>query len=81
VKHTPGAAIRAYFLFDVPWQLIASTGAIRDLEAASVGKRIRFTSAILPLLARRTRSLASLLPMLYLRGISTGISTRPCRRR
>ena len=45
---------------------------IRDRGAASEGERIRFTSAILPLWARRTRSLDSLLPVLYLRGISTG---------
>ena len=36
------------------------------------GERIRFTSAILPLWARRTMSLDALLPVLYLRGISTG---------
>ncbi len=35
-------------------------------------ERIRFTSAILPRWARRTRSLDALLPTLYLRGISTG---------
>jgi putative transposase len=34
--------------------------------------RIRFTSAILPLWARRTKSLDALLPVLYLRGLSTG---------
>jgi putative transposase len=45
---------------------------IRDPGAASDGERIRFTSAILPLWARRTRSLDALLPVLYLRGISTG---------
>jgi putative transposase len=45
---------------------------IRDRGAAGEGERIRFTSAILPLWARRTRSLDSLLPVLYLRGISTG---------
>ena len=45
---------------------------IRDRGAANEGERIRFTSAILPLWARRTRSLDSLLPVLYLRGISTG---------
>ena len=45
---------------------------IQDRGAASDGERIRFTSAILPLWARRTRSLDSLLPVLYLRGISTG---------
>jgi transposase-like protein len=45
---------------------------IRDRGATSDGERIRFTSAILPLWARRTRSLDALLPVLYLRGISTG---------
>jgi transposase-like protein len=35
-------------------------------------KKIRFTSAILPKWARRSRSLDALLPVLYLRGISTG---------
>ena len=44
---------------------------IRDRGAAD-GERIRFTSAILPLWARRTRSLDALLPVLYLRGISMG---------
>ena len=45
---------------------------IRDRGATSDGERIRFTSAILPLWARRTKSLDALLPVLYLRGISTG---------
>src|SRR5712691_8372994 len=45
---------------------------IRDRAAASDGERVRFTSAILPLWARRTKSLDALLPVLYLRGISTG---------
>jgi len=45
---------------------------IRDRGAAGDGERIRFSSAILPLWARRTRSLDALLPVLYLRGISTG---------
>ena len=40
--------------------------------AAPEGERITFTSAILPKWARRTRSLEALLPVLYLRGISTG---------
>lgn len=35
-------------------------------------KKIRFTSSILPRWARRSRSLAALLPALYLRGVSTG---------
>lgn len=45
---------------------------IRDRGGAEDGARIRFTSAILPRWARRTRSLDALLPTLYLRGISTG---------
>ncbi len=42
-----------------------------DGSAGDVGaERIRFTSAILPRWARRTRSLDALLPILYLRGVS-----------
>src|SRR5450432_2659573 len=44
---------------------------VRDRGVAD-GERIRFTSAILPLWARRTKSLDAFLPVLYLRGISTG---------
>src|ERR1700730_5668402 len=44
----------------------------RDRRAAEADKRIRFTSAILPKWARRTKSLDALLPALYLRGISAG---------
>ena len=36
------------------------------------GERIRFSSAILPRWARRTKSLDALLPALYLRGVSAG---------
>ena len=45
---------------------------VRDRGADEGGARVRFTSAILPPWARRTRSLDALLPTLYLRGISTG---------
>ena len=46
---------------------------IRDRGAASDDDdRVRFSSSILPKWARRTRSLDALLPILYLRGISTG---------
>src|SRR4051794_20773021 len=45
---------------------------IRDRGAISDEDRIRFTSALLPKWARRTKSLDALLPILYLRGISTG---------
>src|SRR5215216_5021577 len=46
---------------------------LRDRGAGEGGgERIRFASAILPRWARRTRSLDALLPILYLRGVSTG---------
>ena len=45
---------------------------IRDRGAVGGADRVRFSSAILPRWARRTRSLDALLPVLYLRGVSTG---------
>ena len=45
---------------------------VRDRSPAGNGERVRFTSAILPRWCRRTRSIDALLPVLYLRGISTG---------
>jgi len=45
---------------------------LRDRGAGGGDERIRFTSAILPRWARRTRSLDALLPILYLRGVSMG---------
>jgi len=45
---------------------------IRDRGATGDADRIRFSSAILPKWARRTKSLDALLPILYLRGLSTG---------
>ena len=46
---------------------------LRDRGADEAGaERIRFTSALLPRWARRTRSLDALLPILYLRGVSMG---------
>jgi transposase-like protein len=56
----------------------ASGGKVRDRAAEDGGddgaedERVRFTSAILPRWARRSRSLDALLPILYLRGVSTG---------
>jgi putative transposase len=44
---------------------------VRD-RAGAGAERIRFTSAILPPYARRSRSLEVLIPILYLKGISTG---------
>jgi hypothetical protein len=45
---------------------------LRDRGAGGEAERIRFSSAILPRWARRTRSLDALLPILYLRGVSMG---------
>ena len=46
---------------------------MRDREAgADDPERIRFTPAILPPYARRSKSLEMLIPILYLKGISTG---------
>src|SRR5215210_137073 len=45
---------------------------LRDRGAGPEGERIRFSSAILPRWARRTRSLDALLPVLYLRGVAMG---------
>lgn len=44
---------------------------LRD-RAEEADERVTFTSTILPKWARRTKSLDALLPVLYLRGISTG---------
>ena len=52
--------------------VVVSRVKIRDRGAATSEERIRFSSSILPKWARRTRSLDALLPVLYLRGISTG---------
>ena len=60
-----------------PFPLCATLGVavrqprIRDREA-SAGERIRFNPTILPPYARRTKSLEVLIPILYLKGISTG---------
>ena len=45
---------------------------VRDRAAGPDDEKVRFTSGILPKWARRSRSLDALLPVLYLRGISTG---------
>src|SRR5580700_5017574 len=44
---------------------------VRDREATE-GERIRYSPSILPRYARRSRSLEVLIPILYLKGISTG---------
>jgi hypothetical protein len=53
----------------------ASTGASptgRLYRAGDGPERIRFSSAILPPYARRSKSLEVLIPILYLKGVSTG---------
>jgi putative transposase len=45
---------------------------VRDRAEVPEAEKIRFTSLILPRWARRSKSLDALLPVLYLRGISTG---------
>ena len=52
--------------------VVISWVKIRDRGAAGAADRVRFSSSILPKWARRTRSLDALLPILYLRGVSTG---------
>src|SRR6266705_771652 len=47
-------------------------GKVRDRGDVGAEEKIRFTSSILPKWARRTKSLDALLPVLYLRGVSTG---------
>ena len=44
---------------------------VRD-RAGDGGERIRFSPNILPRYARRTKSLEALIPILYLKGVSTG---------
>ena len=48
---------------------------VRDRGDVGAAEKIRFTWSILPKWARRTKSLDALLPVLYLRGVSTGEST------
>ena len=50
---------------------------VRDRGASGSEDRVRFTSTLLPKWARRTHSLDALLPVLYLRGISTGAGNGP----
>src|SRR3981189_2287274 len=45
---------------------------VRDRGEVGAEEKIRFTSSILPKWARRTKTLAALLPVLYLRGVATG---------
>ena len=58
---------------------------VRDREAAE-GERIRYSPSIVPPYARRSKSLEVLIPVLYLKGISTGdfeeaLAALPSRKR
>ncbi len=62
-----------------PRQVTTGTGTmtveaprVRDRRVDEEGKRERFTSAILPPYMRRSPKVAEVLPVLYLRGLSTG---------
>ena len=61
------------------WEVLTGIGPVPirrakvgDRGAGEDGERIRFTSALLPRFARRTRSVDAVLPTLYLRGVSSG---------
>jgi transposase-like protein len=45
---------------------------VNDKRVDENGRRLQFTSAILPPYLRKTRSIEELIPWLYLKGISTG---------
>ena len=52
---------------------LSRSGAPRcAIGRTSLRRKIQFTSSNLPKWARRTKSLDALLPILYLRGVSTG---------
>jgi transposase-like protein len=53
-------------------QISVKAPRIRDRQSKSGQGRIHFTSAILPRYLRRTKSIETLLPWLYLKGVSTG---------
>ena len=53
-------------------QVAVRAPRIRDRQPDSPKGRIRFNSAILPPYLRRTKSIETLLPWLYLKGVSTG---------
>jgi transposase-like protein len=53
-------------------QVLVRAPRIRDRQPDPQDGRIRFTSAILPPYLRRTKSIETLLPWLYLKGVSTG---------
>ncbi len=78
-RRTPETPVGSRHGSGKPRQLALTAGTItvqrprvRDLEA-------RFVSRVLPLFQRRTRELGTLLPELYLHGLSTGDFERALR--
>jgi len=69
-----------------PREILTSAGAIEVTVPRVNDKRIdpqtgdrqRFSSAILPPWARKTPKITEVLPLLYLHGLSSGASCRPC---
>ena len=57
---------------DTPVERYHCRAKVRDRGDVVAEEKIRFTSSILPKWARRTKSLDAQLPVLYLRGVSTG---------
>lgn len=53
-------------------QVAVKAPRIRDRQPDPCKGKIRFTSTILPPYLRRTKSIETFLPWLYLKGISTG---------
>jgi len=69
--HGPERAIQTG-IDPVPVPVPVARVRVRDRGASGPEDRVRFTSTLLPKWARRTHSLDALLPVLYLRGVSTG---------
>jgi transposase-like protein len=53
-------------------RLAVQAPRVEDRRRDELGRKIRFTSAILPPYLRKTKSMEELIPWLYLKGISTG---------
>jgi putative transposase len=58
-------------LHDRHWPRVVRQPRVRDRAGADC-ERIRFSQNILPRYARLTKNLEALIPILYLKGISTG---------
>jgi putative transposase len=69
-RRTPSATLGAFIAHRAC--SIVRRSKVCDPADLAAEEKIRFTSSILPKWARRTKSLDALLPILYLRGVSTG---------